>query len=65
MAYWTSNSVTIKSLCILKDKLVGSVGRQLSELIQVRITDILPKIYGKLSEDFPKNFSNFCVNVFH
>ena len=58
----TSNSVIIKSLDVLRDKLVRSVGLELSgTYIQIRITDSLAKISQKLAEDFPKVCEVFVV----
>ena len=62
---WTSNSVTIKSLCVLKDKFARSEGRELSViLIQIRITDNLTIIYWDLTEEIPKKYFAFFVIMF-
>ena len=62
-AYWTSDSATIQSRHVLTDKHVRSVGREIYRvLIQIGITDGLPKIYRELTENFECSYVILLVS---
>ena len=66
-AVWTSDSVTIKSQCVLKDKLTRSEGEELSGTCSNKNhrqpADNIPRTHRRFSEKYFKLFAImfFCL----
>ena len=63
-AVWTSNSVTIKSERVLKDKRGRSVGQELSSIYSSKIHSMFVNTLPITNQHFPNNFQTSSPSVF-